>query len=189
MNGWYTSDVTVAFTAADQDSEVTDTEYRLNGGEWTNYTGAVSVSAEGITTMEYRSRDGAGNVEETRSLVIPIDKTEPELTVNPNLDALWPPNRKWVPIEMTLDTKDESSGILLIALVSVTTEGTPDPLEGIRDADIGTADTSFQLLAANHRRGAKRAYIITYEARDKAGHSTTKTITVEVTRTVKEDER
>lgn len=189
MNGWYTSDVTVEFTAADQDSKVTDTEYRLNGGEWTNYTGAVSVSAEGITTMEYRSRDGAGNVEEPRTLVIPIDKTEPELTVNPNLDALWPPNRKWVPMEIRLDVKDESSGIASIALVSVTSEGTSDYLEGIRDADIGTADTSFQLMAAKNRREEKRVYIITYEARDKAGHSTTKTITVEVARTVKEDER
>lgn len=189
MNGWYTSDVTVELTAADQGSKVTYTEYRLNGGEWTNYSGAVSVSAEGITTMEYRSRDGAGNVEETRTLVLPIDKTEPELTVTPNLEVLWPPNRKWVPMEIRLDPKDESSGIDSIALVSVTTEGTPDPLEGIRDADIGTADTFFQLLAANHRRGEKRVYIITYEARDKAGHSTTKTITVEVARTVKEDER
>jgi len=189
MNGWYTSDVTVELTAADQDSKETETEYRLNGGEWTKYTGAVSVSAEGITTMEYRSRDGAGNVEETQTLVLPIDKTEPELTVTPNLDVLWPPNRKWVPMEIRLDAKDESSGIASIALVSVTSEGTSDRLEGIRDADIGTADTSFQLMAAKNRREEKRAYIITYEARDKAGHSTTKTITVEVARSVKEDER
>ena len=81
LNGWYTSDVTVELTAADEESGVTGTEYRLDGGEWKAYEGAVHVSAEGITTLEYRSRDGAGNVEEVRNLTLAIDKSEPKLTI------------------------------------------------------------------------------------------------------------
>lgn len=188
LNGWYTSDVTVELTAADGESGVTGTEYRLNRGEWKAYEGAVPISEEGVTTLEYRSRDGAGNVEETRNLTLSIDKTEPELAITPNRDVIWPPNRKWVPVEMGIDAKDESSGISSIVLISVIGNGGPDPGSIVRGAEIGSGDTSFELMAANNPGGKKRVYSITYEARDHAGHKATKTVTIEVARVVNEED-
>lgn len=84
-NGWYTNDVTLNFTAKDEDngSGVQKTEYSTNeGGTWIIYTDPIEFSQEGIAVVKYRSIDKQENVEETKTATIKIDKTAPEARIS-----------------------------------------------------------------------------------------------------------
>ncbi|MBC7129170.1 MAG: hypothetical protein H5T45_05515, partial [Thermoplasmatales archaeon] len=75
-NGWYVGPVTIYLSATDEQG-VAYTRYRINGGAWQTYTGPVSVSAEGLYTVEYYSVDVAGNVEATKSCSFGIATSAP----------------------------------------------------------------------------------------------------------------
>jgi plastocyanin len=84
----YATPVTVTLNAEDAagpfPSGVTKTEYRINGGGWTasetvsegTIVTTFTVSDEGAYTIEYRSTDAKGNVEETKSIAFTIDKPD-----------------------------------------------------------------------------------------------------------------
>jgi hypothetical protein len=77
------SNVNVTFTitnGTDANSGVARSEYNLNGGAWTTYTGTVTVSAAGQTTVNARTVDNAGNVSSTTTTTIYIDKVAPTAT-------------------------------------------------------------------------------------------------------------
>ena len=82
--GWSNANVAVTLTpASDGKSPIASTQYRLQGSAaWTTYAGAFTVSAEGASTYEYRSTDGAANVEATKTLTVRIDKTAPVTAVS-----------------------------------------------------------------------------------------------------------
>ncbi|GLW07139.1 hypothetical protein Misp01_22690 [Microtetraspora sp. NBRC 13810] len=109
-DGWHTSGpVEVALSATDDDSGVAATEYRLDAGAWTPYTEPVLVSGDGSRAFEYRSRDGAGNVEEARTLTLRIDTTAPQTTASfaaPN-DAGWSGGD----VPVLLAAQDATSGV------------------------------------------------------------------------------
>lgn len=82
-NGWHRSDVLVDLSATDDLSGVLETNYRLNGGDWQELSlisNPLSLTQEGIHTLEYYSVDNAGNNEEVKTLEIKIDKTASEFT-------------------------------------------------------------------------------------------------------------
>src|SRR5262249_56962961 len=80
---WYDGAVTVRLNAADgAGSGVAATEYRIDGGDWTAY--AQPVVIEHTQTLEYRSRDVAGNAEPVRSLTLRVDKDAPVTTLRIN---------------------------------------------------------------------------------------------------------
>ena len=81
--GWYTTrpSFTLAATDGAGGSGVASTEYRIDGGAWTPYTAAVSVTGEGTRLIEYRSTDTAGNVEANQSLSVKIDTVNPTVSV------------------------------------------------------------------------------------------------------------
>jgi hypothetical protein len=76
--GWWISPVDVALNASDATSGVALTEYRVDGGTWQVYSGSFTVSGEGSHTVEYHSRDVAGNWEGDNSLTIQIDTVDPD---------------------------------------------------------------------------------------------------------------
>jgi parallel beta-helix repeat protein len=82
-NGWYTSDGQVTLTAVDNEggSGVKKTEYSFDGITWNTYSAPFTIITEGITTLYYRSTDNAGNVETTKTTIVKIDKTPPEITI------------------------------------------------------------------------------------------------------------
>ena len=85
LNNWYTSNVTVQFSATDTGSGVKNTLYSLNGGaSWNIFasTSPLVVSVEGSTTIQYYSLDNAGNREATGALVVKIDKTAPKASMS-----------------------------------------------------------------------------------------------------------
>lgn len=80
-NGWYVSDVKVTLSATDAGSAgVAATEYSTDGTTWKPYTAPVTISADGQTTVSYRSTDNAGNLEAVKQISFKIDKTAPALS-------------------------------------------------------------------------------------------------------------
>ncbi|NIK68708.1 Ig-like domain-containing protein [Paenibacillus sp. BK720] len=79
---WRSSDVavTVAPGTDASGSGVNKTEYKLSGATvkgWTTYSGTVSISAEGQTTVEARTIDQAGNTSTAAPVTVKVDKTKP----------------------------------------------------------------------------------------------------------------
>ena len=70
----YDAPVEVTLTADDAGGTGVElTQYRVDGGVFTDYTDPFTVPEEGEHTVEYRSRDTAGNVEETQSVTFTIE--------------------------------------------------------------------------------------------------------------------
>ena len=77
-DGWYDGAVAVALEARDgEGSGTAASEYRIDGGSWTAYSGTITVGEAGSHVVGFRSTDVAGNVEAERSLPIRIDATPP----------------------------------------------------------------------------------------------------------------
>lgn len=96
-SGWYTSAVAITLGRLERLSGIDRTEYSFDGSNWTPYTGQITVSSEGMTTVHYRSIDNAGNTETPQTQVIKIDSKAPTIprpTVKalPNSDFMvtWP---------------------------------------------------------------------------------------------------
>jgi lysophospholipase L1-like esterase len=86
VEDWYREPVTVTIKATDSNDAVAGSEYfyKLEGSEntsWIKYEGPINVSAEGKTTITARSVDSNGNISETKSDVIKIDKVKPSFTL------------------------------------------------------------------------------------------------------------
>jgi PKD repeat protein len=74
-SGTYKQPVQITLTATDgSGSGIAGSEYRINGGVWQAYAAPFTISADGQSTVEYRSRDRAGNVEAVESVVLKIKK-------------------------------------------------------------------------------------------------------------------
>ncbi|HZG85975.1 immunoglobulin-like domain-containing protein [Paenibacillus sp.] len=186
--GWHASSATLALSAADEGRGVKRTEYRVNGGDWIPYEAPVAFSEEGVATVEYRSEDHAGNVEEAKSVTIRIDKSAPVAALAVDRPQIGPPNHQMVPIRVDVDAHDAISGVARVELVSITSSEPDDGLgdgrteADIQDAEFGAYDTEFSLRAERSGTGAGRVYTITYAVTDAAGHTTTATIEVNVSK-------
>ena len=75
LAGWNVSDVTVSANVSDATSGIALTEYQVDGGSW--LTGdKVVVSADGPHTVDFRTKDQAGN-QTSASRSFKIDQTLP----------------------------------------------------------------------------------------------------------------
>ena len=172
-NSWYTSDVTVSLSVyASVYGGAVTTEYQVNDGAWITYTGSIPAFGDGAYKVGYRSTDEAGNVEQLKTIEFKVDKTAPALSVQLDKTSIWSPNHMMVPINATLNSTDDGSGVESVVLTSITSNQ-PDSGKGDIQANFGTAATSF-----NVRAEKDRIYTITYTATDKAGNKTVRTATV-----------
>ncbi|WP_233455002.1 OmpL47-type beta-barrel domain-containing protein [Paenibacillus elgii] len=112
---WTNSDVTVTITGGTDSggSGVNRTEYSLSGATtlaWTAYTGPVTITAEGQTTVSARTVDNVGNMSSTNTVVVKVDKTAPTVpTVSPaTLQWTSAPN---VAVTITGGTDSGGSGV------------------------------------------------------------------------------
>lgn len=119
-NGWYTSDVTLSVNVNDNLSSVAMTEYQVNDGSWVTYTGSIPAFGDGIYTVNYRSTDQAGNVEEIQTIEFKIDTKAPVLTVELDKTTIWPLNHKLETITAEVNGSDSLSGTKSIVLTSIT---------------------------------------------------------------------
>ncbi|HSF37478.1 MAG TPA: DUF1349 domain-containing protein, partial [Nocardioides sp.] len=67
--------VQVTLTATDETdgSGVASTEYRIDEGEWTDYTAPFTLTEPGEHTVRFRSTDVAGNEETVKSVTVTVD--------------------------------------------------------------------------------------------------------------------
>lgn len=110
-NGWYIGNVDLSINVDDVLSGVSSTEYRVNGGSWTN--GINLVLTEGIPFVESRANDFAGNISPittANSLDIRIDTSDP--TLSPSLDGTQGLENWYISnVTATANAYDKISGI------------------------------------------------------------------------------
>ncbi|WP_157882222.1 OmpL47-type beta-barrel domain-containing protein [Streptomyces rubellomurinus] len=169
--GWNNGDVAVALSATDDLSGVARTEYTLDGGGWTTYTGPVPVTTAGVHTMSYRSVDRAQNTEDAKDLTVRIDRTAPVTTaaLGPTPDPAG-----WITADghVTLTAVDEPGGSG-VASVSYRTSGAQS-----------TPQTTVPGDTAALTITQEGESVITFHARDRAGNQESeKTYTVRLDRT------
>lgn len=179
---WVNKDVTVTFSANDNDTGVAATYYSMDNGAVQNGN-SVTISEEGVHTLTYWSEDKAGNVEQVHTKTIKLDKTGPILDIKLDKTTLSPVNHKMVPITAAINASDADSGIHSVVLTSITSNESIQP-DDIQNANYnkpisGTTD-SFKLRAERLANGNGRVYTINYTATDKAGNVTTKSVEVSV---------
>ncbi|AOS63199.1 OmpL47-type beta-barrel domain-containing protein [Actinoalloteichus hymeniacidonis] len=110
QDGWFTSSpVQVTLEATDDDSGIDTTEYRIGDGDWTTYQEPITLTDDGTHTVEYRSTDTAGNIEEPQTLDIAIDTTAPttEATFPDAGEGGWHDGE----VTVALEGIDEGSGV------------------------------------------------------------------------------
>ncbi|MGA1820294.1 MAG: OmpL47-type beta-barrel domain-containing protein [Thermoplasmatota archaeon] len=107
--GWFVSEVEVSILAEDPTSSVLRTEYLLDQGTWTEYTGPFNISDDGVHQLSYRSLDIAGNQETAKNTGIGIDKKAP-ITDSYLVGDMG--SRDWYvsPVELRFITQDDTSG-------------------------------------------------------------------------------
>ncbi|WP_248924001.1 OmpL47-type beta-barrel domain-containing protein [Paenibacillus hamazuiensis] len=79
--GWVNRDTTVTFKAADAESGVAATYFKVDGGPQ-QIGSSVTLTAEDEHTLEYWSVDKEGNTEQAHTVAVNIDKTAPAITVS-----------------------------------------------------------------------------------------------------------
>ncbi|MBM7610132.1 hypothetical protein JOD29_003411 [Lysinibacillus composti] len=173
---WTNKDVYITLTAFDEESGIDKTEYRINEGDWIQYTGPIDSFSEGKNLIEYRSIDRAGNMEETKSAEVKIDKTAPSLNVSFNQSVITDSNHKLTPINALIVADDSLSGVASYELVSILSnqsdngKGDGNTAQDIQGAEFGTSDVNFLLRSERSGHG-NRIYTIIYKATDNAGNS------------------
>ncbi len=86
QTGWYTSGVTLLFSAADPLAGVATTFVRIDTNVSTGAATypAVVIRDDGLHNVSYYATDAVGNVEAMHTLSIPIDTTPPKLEIGPH---------------------------------------------------------------------------------------------------------
>ncbi|MBE9008944.1 hypothetical protein IQ250_01785 [Pseudanabaenaceae cyanobacterium LEGE 13415] len=110
------------------------------------------------------------------------DDADPLLSVTASPAQLWPPNHRLVPIQVIIQTSDDSGIPPTVRILSVTAN---EPINGRGDGNTDydyeiTADGRVFLRAERSGNGNERIYTLTYQATDNAGNVTLATTTVRV---------
>lgn len=104
-HGWANTPVTLELDATDDGTWVTQTYYRVDGGQTLTYTGAITLQEDGVRTITFWSVDKAGNVEPPTMTTVYTDWTPP--TTTSNVTDEWHPGD----FEVLLDATDAVTGV------------------------------------------------------------------------------
>jgi len=137
---WNNNDVTVNLTANDALSGVAGTFYTLDGGAQQSGT-SITLSTEGIHTLQFWSVDKAGNTETAQSVQVKIDRTSPTIS---HTQAPIPNVNGWnkANVTVTFVCNDSLSGIAsCTAPQTVTAEGQNQAVTGTATDNAGNTAT------------------------------------------------
>lgn len=176
--GWSNQNVTVSFSATDNDggtgarmilANVTDSfsgAVVLRGS-----TGNLPVTFEGLTTIRYFSVDNTGNREDPHTLVVKLDKTPPVFGGIPQTCALSGSHDPLVQAA-TISASDANSGLATFS-VSATSNQPQDP----DNPDIVISGTGLQPRSIQLRAKEGAVYTVTANATDVAGNTASTSFT------------
>jgi hypothetical protein len=182
-NDWYTVNVDLSLSALDNCSGVERTEYSTDdGATWLPYTGTITLDQEGIFAVQYRSIDRAGNVENTGSTTVKIDKTAPEIQLTATPSHISPPDGRQVAVTINGSGSDAVSGLAGVSYVITDEYGTmltiaPRPLTGNSSA---WAENVFVEARRNGDDRDGRLYRVTATITDSAGLTATASVDIVV---------
>jgi len=138
----------------------------------------------GTTVVTFTATDASGNTSECTANVEVVDTTPPDITLELNRYALWPPNHKFHTIEATVTVSDicdpEPTYVLASVLSNEDANGKGDgnTSPDVHGADTGTADLDFELRAERSGMGDGREYTVVYTASDASGNTASDTAVV-----------
>jgi uncharacterized repeat protein (TIGR03803 family) len=141
-----------------------------------------SIFAMGTAVVTVTATDAAGNASSGTFTVKVVDTTKPVITsLTPSTASLWPANHKMVSVTIQAVTSDVA-GTVTTKIISVTSS---EPDNGLGDGDTAndtviTGAMTVQLRAERSGNGTGRTYSITVEAKDAAGNTSTRVVTVSV---------
>ncbi|MDY7221502.1 glycoside hydrolase family 9 protein [Halalkalibacterium halodurans] len=159
-DGWETIDVDSGELLGASNSYTFD---ELTDGDW-----AIRV----------RVKDNRGAWSEWAYRNLRINTVAPTLNVALDKETLWPANNKLVKVTATVETDVELSQV---ELLSITPSVEVDRHESmVQEAEFGTFDTEFKLLARKAKGKEPLVYTITYRAIDEAGNATEASASVTV---------
>lgn len=107
--GWVNTSAEVALEASDEASGVAETRYATDDGDWQIYSEPITVTAEGVQEVSYRSVDVAGNEEPVQEATVRVDRTPPRTraSLDPSADG----GTVDEPPTVTLAAEDALSGV------------------------------------------------------------------------------
>lgn len=108
--GWSRGPVTLALSASVPGDTIAETRYALDGAApLAAYSGPVTISREGATTMAFWSADDEGRREATRTVTVRIDGTPPISSA-----AGLPSTVCSTPVGVSLSADDAASGVSVL---------------------------------------------------------------------------
>ena len=151
--GWYLGPVAVALDADDEPggSGVARTEFRVDGGSFGPYAGPFAVDTDGAHTVEYRSIDEAGNVEDTKSVQVKVD------TASPTVSA-------------TVDPRRPAAGGWYDTAVAIAIDGRDGSGSGVTSIEYRIGNGGFQTYRGPVRIGDAGTHVVRFRATDAAGN-------------------
>jgi len=139
---------------------------------------APAIFPLGTTLVTWTATDDSLHSAMDTQNVTVDDTTPPMLSVSASPANLWPPNHKFVRIDVAVLVNDVCDATPTVRLVSITSN---EPENGLGDgntapdvsgAAFGTDDRTFFLRSERQGGGSGRIYTITYEAEDGSGNVT-----------------
>ncbi|HEY0604981.1 MAG TPA: Ig-like domain repeat protein, partial [Herpetosiphonaceae bacterium] len=135
-DGWQKTNITVSFSASDALSGVQATAYKIDGGAQQSGS-SVTISTDGVHTVQFWSVDKAGNAEVAQTVTVKLDKTIPTIggaaTTSPNAAG-------WYKSDVTVKwtCADTLSGIASCPIDStLTIEGASQSVSGTASDNAG----------------------------------------------------
>jgi len=144
---WYVSTVKVTLSAEDGLSGVDVTKYRLNGGDFQEYSDQFVVDSDGEHTVEYYSIDKAGNQEKPQSESFKIDTQPPTTSISVSGDK---GENDWYISDVTVDCNAS------------------DTVSGVKECLIKVDDGSWRTPPVKIKDEGE--HTVAYYATDKAGN-------------------
>ncbi len=129
QNKWIRDYAIISFNPSDNLVGINRTMYKIDDGDWEQYSEPINFSVKGEHTIYFYSIDNAGNVEKTKNFTIKIDKDAPTMSINaPQQGYIYILGRRIMPtlfkntfiigkMTASVDANDATSGVYYVEFV------------------------------------------------------------------------